>query len=102
MVVETGDSCHSEYALVISLMANAKLATTIATQAALAALDLAVEMCTRPWMVEFSKNSRILAEAISLISVSQVAPSHDNFQDKLRILDGAAEEQGAENIKLPF
>ena len=53
-------------------------------------------------MVEFSKNSRILAVAISLISVSQVAPSHDNFQDKLRILDGAAKEQGAENIKLPF
>ena len=45
-------------------MAVAKQAATIATQAALAALDLAVEMCTRPWIVEFSKNSRKVATAI--------------------------------------
>ena len=37
-------------------MAKAKQATTIATQVAFAALDLAVEMCTRPWIVELSKN----------------------------------------------
>ena len=65
MVVDTGDSCHSLYELVIMYMAMAKQATTIATQAALAALDLAVEMCTRPWIVELSKNSRIAAVAIS-------------------------------------
>ena len=41
MVVDTGDSCHSLYELVIMLMAMAKQATTIATQAALADLDLA-------------------------------------------------------------
>ena len=35
--------------------AMAKQATTIATQVALAILDLAVEMCTRPWIVEPSK-----------------------------------------------
>ena len=64
MVVDTGDSCHSLYELVIMYMAMAKQATTIATQAALAALDLAVEMCTRPWIVELSKNSRIAAVAI--------------------------------------
>ena len=65
MVVDTGDSCHSLYELVIMYRAMAKQATTIATQAALAALDLAVEMCTRPWIVELSKNSRIAAVAIS-------------------------------------
>ena len=37
----------------------AKQATTIPTQANLAAFDLAVEMCTRPWIVEFSRNSHI-------------------------------------------
>ena len=57
MVVDTGDSCHSLYELVIMLMAMAKQATTITTQTALAARDLAVEMCTRPWIVELSKNS---------------------------------------------
>ena len=36
-------------------MAKAKQATTIATQRALVALDLAVAMCTRPWIVELSK-----------------------------------------------
>ena len=51
-------------------MATAKQATTIATQAALAALDLAVEMCTRPWIVELSKNSRIDAVAIFMKKMS--------------------------------
>ena len=45
-------------------MAMAKQATTIATQVALAALDLAVEMCTRPWIVEFSRKSLMDADAI--------------------------------------
>ena len=39
-------------------MAFAKQATTIATQTALAPRDLAVEICTSPWIVELSKNSR--------------------------------------------
>ena len=38
-------------------MAKAKHAITIATQVTFAALDLAVEMCTRPWIVELSRNS---------------------------------------------
>ena len=42
----------------------AKQATTIATQAALAVFDLAVEMCTRPWIVELSKKFRITFAAI--------------------------------------
>ena len=46
-------------------IAMAKQATTIATQVALAALDLAVEMCTRPWIVELSRNS--LKDAIFAI-----------------------------------
>ena len=76
MVVDTGDSCHSLYELVIIWMAIAKQDTTIATQTALAALDLAVEMCTRPWIVELSKNSRIDAVAnlydyITLLSPTQ-------------------------------
>ena len=45
-------------------MAVAKQVATIATQAALAVRDLAVEMCTRPWIVELSKNSRRVAVAI--------------------------------------
>ena len=61
MVVDTGDSCHSEYEVVIMRMAMPKQATTIATQAALAARDLAVVMCTRPWIVELSKNSQRVA-----------------------------------------
>ena len=64
MVVDTGDSCHSLYELVIMLMAMAKQATTIATQMALAVLDLAVEMYTRPWIVEPSKKSRNIADNI--------------------------------------
>merc|ERR1719507_1075684 len=44
MVVDTGDSCHSLYELVIMYIATAKQAPTIATQAALAVRDLAVEM----------------------------------------------------------
>ena len=38
-------------------MAMEKQATTIATQVTLATLDLAVEMCDRPWIVELSKKS---------------------------------------------
>ena len=45
-------------------MAKAKQATTIANQRALAILDLAVEMCTRPWIVELSKNSLKAIDAI--------------------------------------
>ena len=70
MVVDTGDSCHSLYELVIMLMAMAKQATTIATQTALADLDLAAEICSRPWIVELSKNSRIDAAAIFLKRMS--------------------------------
>ena len=51
-------------------MAMAKQATTIATQAALDARDLAVEMWTRPWIVELSKNSRIDAVAIFMKKMS--------------------------------
>ena len=42
----------------------AKQATTIATQVALAVLDFAVEMCTRPWIVELSKKSEITFDTI--------------------------------------
>ena len=45
-------------------MAKAKQATTIATQASFADRDLALEMCTRPWIVEFSKNSLIWVNTI--------------------------------------
>ena len=38
-------------------MAVAKQATTIATQATLAARDFAVEICTRPWIVELPRKS---------------------------------------------
>ena len=47
-------------------MAKAKQATTIATQVALAVLDLAVEMCTRPWIVELSKKFCIIFDVILL------------------------------------
>ena len=45
-------------------IAKAKQATTIATQAVLAVLDLAVDMCTRPWIVELSKKFRITFDVI--------------------------------------
>ena len=45
-------------------MAMAKQATTTANQRALAVRDLDVEMCTRPWIVELSKNSRRIVEVI--------------------------------------
>ena len=64
MVVDTGDSCHSLYELVIMLTATEKQAITIATQIALRGLVLDVEMWTRPWIVELSKKSQIIAEAI--------------------------------------
>ena len=46
--------------------AMAKQATTIANQIALAVLDFAVEMCTRPWIVELSKKLRQMASAMTL------------------------------------
>ena len=46
------------------LMAIAKQATTIATQAAFAAFDFDVDMYTRPCMVELSKKLLIDIEAI--------------------------------------
>ena len=61
MVVDTGDSCHSLYELVIMLMAMAEQATTMATQIAFKGRVLDVEMCTSPWIVELSKNSRKVA-----------------------------------------
>ena len=42
-------------------MAEEKQTTTIANQAALVTRDLAVDMCTSPWIVEFSKNSQRVA-----------------------------------------
>ena len=51
-------------------MAMAKQATTIAIHKILAAVDLAVEMCTNPWTVELSRNSRIVERSIL-----------DNFRD---------------------
>ena len=45
-------------------MAVAKQATTIATHTALDTFDLAVEICTRPWIVELSRNSLKVAAAI--------------------------------------
>ena len=45
MVVDTGDSCHSLYELVIMAMAMEKLANTMAIHANLADRDLALEMC---------------------------------------------------------
>ena len=46
------------------LMATAKQATTIATQAALATRDWAFEMWQSPWTVEFSKNSLRVVDAM--------------------------------------
>ena len=66
MVVDTGDSCHSWYELVIMLMALAKQATTMATQTALIVRDLELEICTSPWIVELSRKLDIKAfKAIS-------------------------------------
>ena len=48
----------------IMWMAMVKQATTIATQVALAVFDLAVDMCTRPWIVELSKKSEITFDII--------------------------------------
>ena len=45
-------------------MATAKQATTMEIHAALATWDRAVEMCQRPWTVEFSKNSLIVVDAM--------------------------------------
>ena len=40
-------------------MAMAKQANTMATQTALMVWDLELEICTRPWMVEFSRKLHI-------------------------------------------
>ena len=57
----------------------AKEATTIATQATLAAPDLAVEMCVRPWIVELSKNSQKAAFVISsVITLPHICPFTPN------------------------
>ena len=60
-----------------------KQATTIATQAALAAFDLAVEICTRPWIVELSKKSRRVEETIFILNFGQVTLFKDMFGYKL-------------------
>ena len=52
------------------MIAMAKQATTMPNQVSLDDLDLAVEMCTRPWIVELSKNSRIDAVAIFMKKMS--------------------------------
>ena len=64
MVVDTGDSCHSLYELVIMVMARAKHANTMAVQANRAVRDLAVEMFARPWIVELSRKSQKIPETI--------------------------------------
>ena len=45
-------------------MAEEKQTTTIANQAALVTRELLVDMCTSPWIVEFSKNSQRVAVAM--------------------------------------
>ena len=47
-------------------MAMEKAANTTVTQIAFAVLEFAVEMCTKPWIVEVSKNSRNFVKAIFL------------------------------------
>ena len=53
-------------------MAMEKQATTITTHKAFAVFDLAVEMCTRPWIVELSKKSEITFKVILLAQWQQV------------------------------
>ena len=53
-------------------MAVAKQATTIDTQATLAVLELAVQMCTRPWIVELSKNLQKVEEAMTKVLLGVV------------------------------
>ena len=48
-------------------MAKAKQATTIATQIAFKVLDVAVEICARPWIVELTKKSRQIVNTFLLI-----------------------------------
>ena len=45
-------------------IAMAKQATTIAIQRAFPVLDVALEMCERPWIVELSKKSWNFEEPI--------------------------------------
>ena len=63
-VVDTGDSCHSLYELVIMLIAKAKEATTIAIHVIFSAQELEVVMCPRPWIVELCRNCRKIFFAI--------------------------------------
>ena len=67
-------------------MAVAKQATTIATQTTLALWDLAVEMCTRPWIVELSKNSQRVAVAI-FDNLRKLFESHGMFRARIEVLD---------------
>ena len=64
IVVDTGDSCHSLYELEIMLMATAKQVTTMTPQTTLPIRDWAVEICTSPCIVEFSKKSFRAVEAM--------------------------------------
>ena len=67
-------------------MANAKQAITIATHSALAVFDFAVEMCTRPWIVELSKNSRIFVVAIFLELMNISSKKKFTAQTKIRFV----------------
>ena len=58
------------------LMARPKHATTMATHIALRARFLAVEICTRPWIVELSRNSHIKDFNV-ILSINK-----DNVHDK--------------------
>ena len=111
MVVDTGESCHSWYELVIMLMAMAKQANTMATQTALMVWDLELEICTRPWMVELSrklhikdrrvistlKNKEIKKERkVSLTLVSPWHPSDWRVATKSDVNTRAAESVAAQ------
>ena len=68
MVVDTGDSCHSLYELVIIPMAMEKQTRTTAAQANLAAWVFAVAIWARPWIVELSR--KLLKDANNIFEVS--------------------------------
>ena len=57
IVVAIGDICQSLQEVLIMQIADAKLAMMTAIQAVLAYFDLAVEMYTKPWMVDASIKS---------------------------------------------
>ena len=64
MVVDTGESCHSLYEPAIMKMAMEKQIATMITHAIFAVRDLAVEIYTKPWIVELSRKSRTAVDAI--------------------------------------